>query len=238
MHSFYAKQANNTFGLWASIWPVWEAGQNILIILLALSLKPATKVDPSKDHWWDSAASNYLILRCYYYFSPFTQRRINLFTSVNLLSVAPSSLNSRPSDVGKKKTHKHSFDWELNWCCIDEIRKSSTSLKHLRVKQPFFCPFYFSIRETASARAVWSTSGRWWMASESLSGSADKEKLDYTPGSECWIHTLTLRGRNLQRHQPNTVCTMSSTSTLQTFCIAAKQQCVFLSFAFATSFKI
>lgn len=70
MHSFYAKQANNTYGLWASIWPVWEAGQNILIILLALSLKPTTKVDPSEDHWWDSAASNYLILRCYYYFSP------------------------------------------------------------------------------------------------------------------------------------------------------------------------
>lgn len=68
MHSFYAKQANNTFGLWASIWPVWEAGQNILIIPLVLSLKPTTKVDPSEDHWWDSAASNYLILRRYYYF--------------------------------------------------------------------------------------------------------------------------------------------------------------------------
>lgn len=202
MHSFYAKQANNTFGLWASIWPVWEAGQNILIILLALSLKPTTKVDPSEDHWWDSAASNYLILRCYYYFSPFTQRRINLFTSVILTSVAPSSFNSRPSVVGGKKkkkntSHKRSFDWELNLCCIDDIRKSSTSLKHLCVKLLFFCPFYFSIREAASARAAWSTSGRWWMASESLSGSADKEKLDYTVGSECWIHTLTLRGRNL-----------------------------------------
>lgn len=53
----------------------------------------------------------------------------------------------------EKKSQKRFFDRELNLCCIDEIRKSSTSLKHLRVKPPFFWPFYFSIREaSASAR--------------------------------------------------------------------------------------
>lgn len=67
MHSFYAKQASNTFGLWASIWPVWEGGQNILIILLARSLKWTTKVDPTEDHSWDNAASNYPILRGYFF---------------------------------------------------------------------------------------------------------------------------------------------------------------------------
>lgn len=219
MHSFYAKQANNTFGLWASIWPVWEAGQNILIIPLVLSLKPTTKVDPSEDHWWDSAASNYLILRRYYYFFfPLHPETCKSFQQRE--SAVRSSLYSRPSQL--KKKNKRPFEWELNLCCIDEIRKSSTSLKHLRIKPPHFWPSYFSIREAAPARAACSTSARWWMALESLSGSADKEKLDYTPGSECWIHTLTLGGKNLQRPRPNTFWTTSSTSTLQTFCIAAK----------------
>lgn len=35
----------------------------------------------------------------------------------------------------------------------------------------------------------------WLIEHQSLSGSPDKETLDYTPGSKCWIHTLRSRER-------------------------------------------
>lgn len=69
-----------------------------------------------------------------------------------------------------------------------------------------------SSSDSATCKTVGQSSEGWLIALQSLSGSLDKETLNYTLGSKCWIHKLPPRENenNVLRPLPEKFCTPPS----------------------------
>ncbi len=120
----------------------------------------------------------------------------------------------------------------LRWCDQKIINLPRTwacpgcSENFSRILSSLFPPV--SSSDSATCKTAGQSREGWLIALQSLSVSPDKETLDYTLGSKCWIHTVPLQRerekKNVQRPSPGKFCAPPSSLVLRTLCFVFGNQ--------------